>query len=153
MPFENEKAFEEHIRKLIKENILPLNKDLVLFDNKKAVDILICKNGKKPALFFLEIKYHKRSHGRLSTGHGKGGGFQPEIISKLPIYFEHNMRWILGVEDIEGYFFLRNSQIKGYVSGGSVGKKFNNFKVKLFNDELCLKEKKLIFELKEWLCK
>ena len=107
MPFENEKVFEKHIRQLISKHILPKDKERIMFQNKKAVDVLLCRNGKKPALYFIEIKYHKRSHGRLSTGHSKGGGFQPEILSRLPIYFEKNMHWVLGVEHMDGSFLLQ----------------------------------------------
>lgn len=151
MHFENEKLFEEHIRQLIRKYILPKDKKLIMFDNKKAVDILLCRNGKKPALYFLEIKYHKRIHGRLSTGHSKGGGFQPEILSRLPVYFEKNMRWVLGVEDMEGYFLLQNSQLVKHIAGGVIGKKYNNIQMKLFKEELSLSEKQFITALKEWL--
>lgn len=152
MPFENEKLFEEHIRNLITKHILPKDTELIMFQNKKAVDVLLCRNGKKPALYFIEIKYHKRSHGRLSTGHSKGGGFQPEILSRLPVYFEKNMRWVLGVEDIDGYWMLKNSALKKeYLSGGTIGKKHNNIKTKLFKEELPLTEKQFITALKDWL--
>lgn len=151
MPFENEKLFEEHIRQLISKHILPKDKELIMFQNKKAVDVLLCRNGKKPALYFIEIKYHKRSHGRLSTGHSKGGGFQPEILSRLPVYFEKNMRWVLGVEDMDGYFLLQNSQLVKHIAGGVIGKKYNNIQMKLFKEELSLNEKQFITALKDWL--
>ena len=151
MPFENEKLFEEHIRNLITKYILPKDKELIMFQNKKAVDVLLCRNGKKPALYFIEIKYHKRSHGRLSTGHSKGGGFQPEILSRLPLYFEKNMRWVLGVEDIDGYFLLQNSQLVNHIAGGVIGKKYNNIQMKLFKEELSLNEEQFIAALKDWL--
>lgn len=151
MPFESEKLFEEHIRNLITKHILPKDKELIMFQNKKAVDVLLCRNGKKPALYFIEIKYHKRSHGRLSTGHSKGGGFQPEILSRLPVYFEKNMRWVLGVEDMEGYFLLQNSQLVKHIAGGVIGKKYNNIQMKLFKDEISLNEKQFITALKDWL--
>lgn len=98
MTFQNEREFEAHIREVITKKILPLDKQLVMIQNKKAVDILICRNGKKPALYFIEIKYHKNKHGRLCTGHGKGGGIQPEILQLQPDYFKKQMRWILGAE-------------------------------------------------------
>jgi hypothetical protein len=151
MLFESEKIFEEYIRTLITKHILPKDKELIMFQNKKAVDVLLCRNGKKPALYFIEIKYHKRSHGRLSTGHGKGGGFQPEILSRLPVYFEKNMRWVLGVEDMEGYFLLQNSQLIKHIAGGAIGKKYNNIQMKLFKEELSLSEKQFITALKDWL--
>ena len=151
MHFESEKLFEEHIRNLIGKHILPKNKELIMFQNKKAVDVLLCRNGKKPALYFIEIKYHKRSHGRLSTGHSKGGGFQPEILSRLPLYFEKNMRWVLGVADMEGYFLLQNSQLVKHIAGGVIGKKYNNIQMKLFKEELSLSELQFIAALKDWL--
>lgn len=151
MPYENEKLFEEHIRNLISIHILPKDKELIMFQNKKAVDVLLCRNGKKPALYFIEIKYHKRSHGRLSTGHSKGGGFQPEILSRLPVYFEKNMRWVLGVEDMDGYFLLQNSQLVNHIAGGVIGKKYNNIQMKLFKEELSLSEVQFIAALKDWL--
>lgn len=78
----NETTFENHIRKDILVNILLKNKNYKLFNFKKAVDLLIAKNGLNPELFFIEIKYHKKNHGRLGFGHGKGGGFQPEVLKE-----------------------------------------------------------------------
>lgn len=151
MPFESEKAFETYIREILKKHILPKDKNLVLFQNKKTVDVFLCRNGKKPALYFLEIKYHKKKHGRLPTGHGKGGGFQPEMLSKLPTYFEKNMRWVLGKDEKEGFWFLTNQQIANNLSGNSIGKKFNNIQKKIFNDQQPMTEPQFIKALKEWL--
>lgn len=151
MQFESEKLFEDHVRKLIKKHILPNDKELIMFHNKKAVDILLCRNGKKPALYFLEIKYHKRKHGRLSTGHSKGGGFQPEVLSRLPAYFEKNMRWILGVEDRRGYWILKNSELIKYLSGGTIGEKHNNIQARIFKEQFPITEIFFIEFLKNWL--
>lgn len=152
MPFVSEKAFEQHIRELIKKHILPKDKTLIILDNKKAVDILLCRNGNRAELFFIEIKYHKLSHGRLGTGHGKGGGIQPEILSKQPTYFQDNMRWILGVEDREGYYFVDNATLTDkYLSGNGIETKYNNIKTIIFKDEQNLTEKQLIKSLKDWL--
>ena len=151
MPFESEKAFELHIRSLIRKYILSKDKELVLFENKKTVDVLLCRNGKKPALYFLEIKYHKRNHRRLSTGHGKGGGFQPEMLSKLPTYFEKNMRWVLGKDEIEGFWCLTNQQIASNLSGNSIGQKFNNIRTRIFSELAPLTERQFIKTLEQWL--
>jgi hypothetical protein len=97
MFFQSEREFETHIRKLLTQKVLRFDKDLIMVRNKKAVDILICRNGKKPALFFIEIKYHLTRHGRLGTGHGKGGGIQPEILQLQPDYFKKQMRWVLHI--------------------------------------------------------
>jgi hypothetical protein len=151
MIFKNEKEFEAHIRHLITKHVLPLNKDLVLIRNKKAVDVLICRNGKKPALYFIEIKYHRINHGRLGTGHGKGGGIQPEILQLQPDYFKKQMRWILGSEDKEGYWILSNWEIMQYVAKGAIGEKYNNIQMKLFREKKPFTERQFIKELKGWL--
>lgn len=100
-----------------------MDRDLVMIQNKKAVDILICRNGKKPALYFIEIKYHKINHGRLGTGHGKGGGIQPELLKLQPDYFKKQMRWILGAESYEGYWILDNQDLVTYIAGSVIGEK------------------------------
>jgi hypothetical protein len=119
--------------------------------NKKAVDIIICKNKPTPELFFIEVKYHKNSHGRLGFGSGKGVGFQPEILSKKPEYFEKNLRWILFYEDSDKIFFLTNEKIRNHISKDVIGEKFNNIRKKLFKEEKGLTENELIVELKSWL--
>ena len=91
----NETKFENHIRQDILTEIITDKEAFKLFNFKKAVDVLIAKNGKDPKLFFIEIKYHKKSHGRLGFGQGKGAGFQPEVLKDKTTYFENNMRCIL----------------------------------------------------------
>lgn len=100
MDFINEAAFENFVRREVIDNALPSNL-YQLFNFKKAVDILIAYNGPAAKLFFIEIKYHKLNHGRLGFGQGQGLGFQPEVLSLRPKYFEENMRWILGKEGCE----------------------------------------------------
>jgi hypothetical protein len=95
----NESDFENYIRNSILSESIPCNQDYKLFNFKKAVDILIGKNGVSSKPFFIEIKYHKKNHGRLKFGQGKGAGFQPEVLKVKTDYFENNMRWILGDDD------------------------------------------------------
>ena len=121
-----------------------------MFDNQKSTDILICKNGELPDLFFIEIKYYNKSHGRLGFGHQKGAGFQPEVLSKRPDYFEKNMRWILGSKDSNKYYFLNNSQIAQYISGGEIDYKQNNIQTIIFSDIGGLKRSELSNELLKW---
>lgn len=151
MPFQSEKEFETYIRELIAKKILPLDKNLIMIQNKKAVDILLCRNGKKPALYFIEIKYHKTNHGRLGTGHGKGGGIQPEILKLQPDYFKRQMRWILGSEGHDGYWMLDNKELVKYIAGKEIGEKYNNIQKRLFNEVESCNEKQLVQLLKEWL--
>lgn len=152
MPFQNEREFEDHIRMLITNYILRLDTTLILLDNKKTVDIMLCRNGRKPALYFLEIKYHKKSNRRLSTGHGNGGGFQPELLSKQPDYFKKNMRWILGNENSNMFWLLTNSEVAQNLSGkDGIGEKYNNIKGSIFNTFTPVSEMDLVISLKEWL--
>ena len=151
MPFQSEREFEVHIRELLITKVLPLDKNLVMIKNKKAVDILICRNGKEPALYFIEIKYHRINHGRLGTGHGKGGGIQPELLQLQPDYFKEQMRWILGTENKEGYWILNNKEIMEYIAKGTIGEKYNNIQTKLFREKEPYSEIEIIQALKEWL--
>ena len=73
MNFANEAEFEAYIRKLIGREITAKNKSIYALENKKAVDILICRDAPEPDLFFIEVKYHKNSHGRLGFGSSSGG--------------------------------------------------------------------------------
>ncbi len=153
MKFTNEKKFEEHVRRIIAENITAKYNDIYALDNKKAGDILICRDKPKPALFFLEVKYHKSSHGRLGFGGSSGIGFQPEILSKKPIYFESNLRWVIASEEHTetGIIFVPSEVIRKYVSGGTVGNKFNNIQAKIFHEVSGYGEQEFVAELSEWL--
>lgn len=147
----NESEFENHIRQDIISNLLSTKEIFKLFNFKKAVDILIAKNGISPKLFFIEIKYHKKNHGRLGFGQGKGAGFQPEVLKVKTGYFENNMRWILGHEDSEEYWFVDNNTIRQYLNGDKVGEKYNGIKIKFFREVPSISEETLIIKLNNWL--
>lgn len=150
---ENESQFENHIRFELIQNIISANLDLKLFDFKKAVDILIAKNGLNPELYFIEIKYHKKNHGRLGFGHGKGGGFQPEVLKTETEYFENNLRWILGSEESEDYWFADNILLRQYLNGNMVGEKYNGIKLSFFKEVKPINKLELIHEIRKWLGK
>jgi hypothetical protein len=147
----SETEFENLIRQIIQQDILTKKSDWILLTNKKAVDIVICRNKPTPTLFFLEIKYHKNNHGRLGFGQGKGGGFQPEILTKRPDFFETNLRWILGSEDSEHFYFLDNNELTQYLQGGSVGEKFNGIKKSLFKEISGIDRQQLTVSMNIWL--
>lgn len=149
----NETEFENHIRQDILTEILADKAAFKLFNFKKAVDVLIAKNGKDPKLFFIEIKYHKKSHGRLGFGQGKGVGFQPEVLKDKTTYFEDNMRWILGHEDSEQYWFVDNDTIRQYLNGDKVGEKYNGIKIKFFREIQSVNKLQLISLTSDWLFK
>ena len=150
-PYITEIQFEQHIRRLIDNQITAIHPHIYALDNKKAVDILVCRDGSNPALFFIEVKFHRLSHGRLGFGSGGGGGFQPEILTRLPAYFSKNLRWILASEQHPGEILLLTcDEAKGYVSGGSIGSKFNNFQRRLWRDAPRLAEDVLADKLLDW---
>lgn len=153
MKFSSERDFESYLRYLIEKRICSKYPELILFDNKKTVDILMCRNGEKPALFFLEVKYHKQSHGRLGLGSSNGGGFQPEIVSKAPDYFESHLRWLISGEghSDNGVIFASSSVVRRYLAGGSVGEKFNNIQTKIFYEVSGYHEDELVNKIESWL--
>jgi len=151
--YESERKFEAYIRHLIQEHVTKLDRRIYALRNKKAVDIIVCRDTPQPQLFFIEVKYHKSNHGRLGFGGGKGGGFQPEIVSQKPAYFETNLRWALAseVHEPDKVLFLASEVLRQYLSGGKVGEKFNNIQAKVFREQPSLSEQQFIRELRLWL--
>jgi hypothetical protein len=153
LTYRNESEFEAYLRALIGDHITKAAPSIYALKNKKAVDILICKDAPRPELFFIEVKYHQTNHGRLGFGSGKGGGFQPEIVSTKPVYFESNLRWVLASEEHEPdkVLFLTSAVVRKYLAGGKVAEKFNNFQKKIFREEPWLNESEFVEQLCQWL--
>jgi hypothetical protein len=151
--YQTESEFEAHIRRLIKNRVTRLDPAVYALENKKAVDIVVCRDTPKPALFFIEVKFHKPNHGRLGFGHGKGGGFQPEIMNRQTAYFEKNLRWVLASESHQRgkVLFLSSRTLRKYISGGKVAQKFNNIQVRVFREEPGLMQDQFAHELRRWL--
>lgn len=148
----SEQEFENHIRRIIKLNVLPSTHNLKLMDNKDVVDIIICRKGNESNIFFIEIKYQKNSSGRWGIGGERGTGLQPEILSGDFDFFESNLRWILGSESNDYYYFVDNSIIRSFAQGGEIGMKFNGIKKELLNQvEQQLTQEQLVEKIKEWL--
>jgi len=147
----SEKEFEHRIRDIIRNDIISVNPELIVLDNQKTTDILLCKNGVNPNIFFIEIKYYDPSHGRLGFGHANGRGFQPEVLRKKPDFFMKNMKWVLGSKESEEYFFVDNETILKYVSGGHIDYKHNNIQTKIFNEISGLKVKEFREQLINWI--
>jgi hypothetical protein len=140
------------VRAAIASRITSAHPEIYALDNKKAVDIVVCRDlPKNPALFFIEVKFHKQNHGRLGFGSSNGGGFQPEIVRRRPTYFETNLRWVISSDECDGIVFATSDEIRGYVAGGVVGEKFNNIQSRIFRDAAKLTEDEFIDSLKAWL--
>ncbi|MGI1678081.1 MAG: hypothetical protein K6L75_05070 [Cellvibrionaceae bacterium] len=151
--FSREDEFEAYLRDLIQSRICSTNPDLQLLDSKKSVDILICRNGANPKAFFIEVKFHKKSHGRLGFGSGGGKGIQPEVVSKQPDYFEAYLRWIIADETTNNsnMIFIPTSTLVNYLSGKTVGEKHNNIQKKIFKEVDGFDENGLVEQLTNWL--
>jgi len=74
MKHENEAAFEKHLRELISSEITRQIPAIYALDNRTVGDIVICRDGARPAIFFLEVKYFQRSKARLGFGNSRGEG-------------------------------------------------------------------------------
>jgi len=149
--FHNESEFEAHIRELLDPSIAA--PQFVILDYKTVADIIICRNEPRPGIFFIEVKYFQLSKGRLGFGNNKGQGIQPEMLVKRPDYLETNVRWLLGSDshDEDGYWLITSEVLRGYVSGGFIGKKQNNIQEALFREVPALDRDGVVAGITEWL--
>jgi len=154
MRFKTEKDLEKYLRHLIKVNIASRHSDIYLLESKKTVDIVICRDGDRPALFFLELKLC-RPNIRIPIGTGNGTGYQPEIVTLNPTYLESNLRWVLvNSEELKTpYLFVPTSTVKRHLAGGGIGEKYNNIQREIFRLEPTLTEAALVDSMVDWLLK
>jgi hypothetical protein len=149
--FTSEIEFENHIRRIIKEKIIAISDHLILLENKDVVDIIICNDSESPKLFFIEVKFHKKTNVRIGFGDENGRGFQPEILKRKPRYFDNNMLWIFGQEHDPKYYVLNSNRVSEYIAGGSITEQHqNNFQRRLFQSETGLDENEFINNIKSW---
>jgi hypothetical protein len=153
MKFSSERQLESYVRHLIETEITANHPHIYALESKKAVDVLICRDGEQPAVFFLEIKLFRQGHGRLGIGTGGGAGYQPEIVKCNPAYFEAHLRWIIvdGREPTAAFLFVPTSTVREYLAGGGIEKKFNNIQLKIFDEVTPFNEDALVDELRRWL--
>lgn len=149
----SEREFEGHLREMIARELVQNDPNLHVLDFKKAVDIVLCRNGQNPAAFFIEVKYHKKYHSRIGIGHGSGGGFQPEVIDKKYDFFDRHMRWIIGSDDygIQKFILADNMTIRQYLSGGTIGAKHNNIQLRFLKEAKWLTRPDLVVALRDWV--
>lgn len=154
MRFSNETEFENFLRNLIKENIVEIDDQFIVFENKNLADIVIFRNGENPAIFFVEVKHNKETMNRLGVGGRNGSGYQPEILKKRPDYLESHLTWVLYSEehDNEGIVMVNSKTLtENYISGGIVGDKYNGINKQIFQNETGLDEVQFIEKLTDWL--
>jgi len=153
MRFKNERDLENHLRHLITAKVTAKYPHVYALINKKAVDIVICRDGERPAVFFIEVKLYRREHGRLGIGTGGGIGYQPEIVARNPDYFEAHLRWVIadGRKPAASFLFVPTSTVREYLTGGEIGKKYNNIRLSIFREVTALDEDILVDQLCKWL--
>lgn len=151
--FNSEKKFEQYLAMLIKRDISKAHPNIYALNAKKAVDLVICKNGKHPKLFFLEVKYFNKNknHSMVGFGGAKGTGFQPAVLKQQPDYFKKHLMWVMGSALHDGIYFLDMCAVMKHLSGSSIGKKQNGFRRSIFDNEESLDELQFIAKLKQWL--
>jgi hypothetical protein len=143
---------ENKVRKILKEKIIPIYPDIQVLESKVVADIIICRNGNNPNLFFLEIKHWSYSKNRIGFGSKNKVTFQPEILLLRPKFFEKNMRWVFFKENDTSFYVLSNEDCNKYIMGKNIDiKKQNNFKEGLYRDIPPFDEQSFIQWLIEWL--
>lgn len=130
--FENESAFRNW---LCEELCSQFGEEWRVVMGKNVADILVSRQDEgRPVLIFLEVKYHKKIHGRISIGNQGGTGYQMEyLLNKMP-YLERYLRWVVGDEASDAALILTNEQVRMYPSGGLRVGKQNNLQKKIFRE-------------------
>ena len=145
---EREISYENKVREILNNYIIPHLPEIQVLESKVVADIIICRNGDVPKLFFLEIKHYSYSNNRIGFGSKGKVTFQPEILSKRPEYFDGNMRWVFFRQGDSGYYVLTNDDCCKYVMGQGIDiNKQNNFKDRLYQEIAPLTED----DFKTWL--
>lgn len=151
--FTSERQLEGYVRRLLETKITSRHPHIYALEYEKAADVVICRDGQRPAVFFLEIKLFQRHHGRMAIGTDRGRGFQPEIITRSPDYFETHLRWLIvdGREPSASFRLVSTDTVRRYLSGGKIGSKYNNIQPKIFKGVAGIDEDALVAELSRWL--
>ena len=151
--FASEQELEAYLRELIARNVTARFPHVYALDNKSVTDIVICRDGRWSAAFFLEVKLFQEHHGRMGIGAGRGAGIQPELVDRAPDYFERHLHWILvdGRKVDPCFVFVPTGTLREYLAGGELGKKFNNIRPRIFEESTELDESSLIEGLIAWL--
>ncbi len=134
MDFANEKEMHPYLVSNLFRPVIEEKSELSLLE-QKITDVIVCKNGENPRLFFFELKCSSMKNNRIGVGGSRGRGFQVEILAKRPDYFETHLRWILANPTLKTereFLFLRNQDVSDYLSSGGLGIKQNNIQPRIF---------------------
>lgn len=149
MRFESEGSFRKWLVAGLRQRLLY---PATVLESKNVSDVVICIDPRSgPRALFIEVKYAKESSGRIGVGDGGGGGYQPEILTKRPAYFESYTRWLIAAYD--GWaVFVDNNGVRKHAVGGDVRKgKQNNIRDSVFEDDLCFPIDESVERVAQWV--
>lgn len=130
MKFNNEEEFRQWI---VTELPNHLSQRWIVLHGKNVSDIVLCQeDDTQPLILFVEVKYHKTSHGRIGLGNASGKGYQTEILLKRPLYLERYLRWLVTDQDSEQCLLFTSDDVRKNCAREIKEGKQNNFISGLF---------------------
>ena len=133
-PFDNEKEFEHHIRDLLEYEISAHEPSIRILESKGIADIVICRDGVSPAIFFIEVKYSARTPSGELNPISVSEGIQSEILKERPKYLERHFLWLLGSgrrSCADYYWLLTSRELLPYITTKPLGEE-NNISLNIF---------------------
>ena len=150
--FNNENKFRDWLLNEVRTRTNTEGLNFQVLESKNVTDILMCKESQPlPVLALIEVKLYKSYHGRIGIGDAGGQGFQPEILSRRPIYFDRYLRWVISNENGK-CVFADNEVVSRNLSGGKITKgQQNNINPKIFDREKIIDISTITHEIIGWL--
>jgi hypothetical protein len=151
MTFNNEEEYRQWIATELPNH---LGQEWTILYGKNVSDIVLCLDSDtQPLILFVEVKYHKTSHGRIGFGNAAGKGYQTEILLKRPIYLERYLRWLITDQDSEQSLLFTNEDVRNNCAGEIKEGKQNNFTNQLFkkNKTRCFKLEDAPQQIAKWV--
>ena len=116
--FSKEDEYRDWVQRGLEARLESGQPGYLVLASKNVNDIIVCKEKADGDIaLFVEVKHFTAAKGRLGVGDGKGKGFQPEVLTRKPPYFERYLRWLIGSE--EGWAVLVSSEdLRRHAAGG-----------------------------------
>jgi hypothetical protein len=125
MPFQSEAQLESYLRTSLQEYFLEHDYPKVCLDAKGYTDLILTRTDVR-AIFSIEVKWYKRQNNRIGIGNGSGEGVQLDLLRIEFPFMLHNVRWVIGSEDLDGVLFLTGEDVLNHVPGGVIHGQQNN---------------------------
>jgi hypothetical protein len=151
--FNSENEFRDWLLNEVRKRIRGESLNFQVLESKNVSDIVIFKESESlPAIVLIEVKFYRSSNNRINIGTSTGEGFQPEILSKQPIYCDRYLRWVMCNEN--GKCVLANNEAvrSKYLSGGKITKgQQNNIRTNIFDKEETVDISEIANKIIDWL--